>query len=120
MRKVKFAAVSIGALLLCFSVFYHPEQLSGVVQAESEQTTGKALYQKNCASCHGDDGRAKSFRGKLVHARDIASADFQSNNSDEDIVEAIRTGPKKMPSFAKKLSADQISAVVQYVRTLKK
>jgi mono/diheme cytochrome c family protein len=120
MKKTKLIAVAVGILLLCLTLVYHPLRLSGTVQAASNQASGKALYQKNCASCHGDDGRAKTFRGKLTHAQNIASSDWQANNSDEDIAEAIRTGPKKMPSFSKKLSAADINALTQYVRTLKK
>jgi cbb3-type cytochrome c oxidase subunit III len=121
MKKTKLIAIVVGILVLSFSILYHPIPSSeGFVEAASDQASGKDIYQKNCASCHGSDGQAKTFRGKLTHAQNLASADWQAGNTDEDIAEAIRTGPKKMPSFAKKLSAADVTAVTRYVRTLKR
>jgi len=119
MKKTKLIVIASGIFVLCLSIFYHPMQMSAAPVA-IEQTSGKELFEKNCAKCHGSDGEAKTFRGKFTHARNLTTADFQSNTSDEQIADAIRTGPKAMPSFEKKLSADEINALVQYVRTFKK
>lgn len=120
MKKTKLIMIASSIFVLCLSIFYHPIQLSGVVHAAPEQVSGKELFEKNCAKCHGSDGEAKTFRGKFTHARNLTTADFQANTSDQEIADAIRTGPKAMPSFEKKLTADEINALVQYVRTFKK
>jgi Cytochrome c, mono- and diheme variants len=120
MKKLKLIALAGGALLLGLLCAYHPIPLAKTVEAASDQASGRVLYQRNCASCHGADGRAQTARGRLTHSRNISAQDWQEGNSDEDIAEAIRTGPKKMPAFAGKLSAGQINAVVRYVRSLKK
>jgi mono/diheme cytochrome c family protein len=120
MKKTKLTMIASGFFVLCLSMFYHTTQLSAAAVPSTPQASGKELFEKNCAKCHGDDGQAKTFRGKLTHARNLTTADFQSNTSDEQIADAIRTGPKAMPSFEKKLSSDEINALVQYVRTLKK
>ncbi|MFN2515444.1 MAG: cytochrome c [Pyrinomonadaceae bacterium] len=36
------------------------------------------LYAKNCASCHGKDDRAKTFKGKLKHVRDLTDPTWQA------------------------------------------
>ena len=80
---------------------------------------GQALYAKNCAKCHGDDGRARGLRGWLVGARDLTDAKWQVDRTDEQIANAIRLGPKAMPAFEEKLAAAEIAALVGHVRHLK-
>ena len=77
-------------------------------------------YTKSCASCHGKDGRAKTFKGKLKHTRDLTDPEWQAKASDERIFYSITNGKGKMPSFGKKLSEPEINALVTYVRGLKK
>jgi len=78
------------------------------------------LYAKQCASCHGRDGRAKTIKGKLKHARDLTDGDWQERVSDERIFNSITNGKEKMPAYGKKLSQEQIEALVTYVRAFKK
>ncbi len=78
------------------------------------------LYAKQCASCHGKDGRAKTIKGKLKHARNLADAEWQERVSDERIFNSINNGKEKMPAYGKKLSQEQIEALVTYVRAFKR
>jgi len=79
-----------------------------------------AIYNSQCAKCHGRDGRAKSLHAKHVHARDLTAAEWQNDVSDERIFNSISNGKGKMPSFKKSLSEDQINSLVTYVRRLRK
>jgi cytochrome c6 len=105
-----------------FGVVFAGRALSGEpVDPGNASARGAAeLYAKNCASCHGRDGRAKTFKGKLKHARDLAGSEWQGRVSDERIFNSIMNGKGKMPAFAKKLSEEEIDALVAYVRGLKK
>ena len=78
------------------------------------------LYAKQCASCHGKDGRSKTIKGKSKHARNLADAEWQERVSDERIFNSIMNGKEKMPAYGKKLSQEQIEALATYVRALKK
>jgi mono/diheme cytochrome c family protein len=78
-----------------------------------------ALFDKNCAKCHGKDGRAKTVRGKMVGARNLADAEWQTKATDEQIIAAIKKGPGAMPSFEKKLTRGEIDSLAAYVRSLK-
>jgi mono/diheme cytochrome c family protein len=78
------------------------------------------LYSKNCASCHGRDGRSKTLKGKLNHARNLSDPEWQNRVSDERIFNSIMNGKGKMPPYAKKLSEQEIDSLVPYVRGLKK
>lgn len=79
-----------------------------------------ALFIQNCASCHGKDGRAKTFKAKFNHARDLTNRDWQAAMSDEHIYNSILKGNGKMPAFVRKLSRSEIAALVTYVRMLGK
>lgn len=78
------------------------------------------LYTKQCASCHGKDGRSKTIKGKRKHARDLTDRDWQDKVSDERIFNSINNGKGKMPAYGKKLSQEQIESLATYVRALKK
>ena len=78
-----------------------------------------ALFNSQCAQCHGRDGRAKTKRGRQTHTRDITSAEWQNDVSDERIFNSISRGKGKMPAF-NKLSDGEIDSLVSYVRRLRK
>jgi mono/diheme cytochrome c family protein len=71
--------------------------------------TGRQLFLKNCAHCHGAD--AHGDEGPDLHNLDW---------TDEQIATRIRNGKKgQMTAFAGKLSSEDIKEVVAYLRTLK-
>jgi mono/diheme cytochrome c family protein len=78
-------------------------------------------YARNCATCHGKDGRARTFKSKHhVHARDLTDARWQEEATDERIFNSIENGRGKMPAFKRKLTNEQIESLVAYVRSLKR
>ncbi len=77
-------------------------------------------FQTNCSVCHGDDGRGQTEQGKKKGARDLTNARWQDKVDDARMIRSITKGHDKMPSFEKKLSADEIKALVAEVRTLAK
>src|SRR3954468_5372510 len=79
-----------------------------------------ATFNSKCAKCHGHDGTSKTFWGKRTHARDLSSAEWQNDVSDERIFNSISNGKGKMPSYKKSLSESQIDELVNHVRRLRK
>jgi len=80
----------------------------------------KTTFDAKCATCHGKDGRGKTFKGKLSHARDLTSGEWQNDVSDERLFNSISNGRNKMPAFKKKLSEAQIDELVAYVRRFRR
>jgi mono/diheme cytochrome c family protein len=81
----------------------------------------KTLYNLHCKSCHGAKGlgdgpKAKSMKGDLG---DFSSADFHTQ-TDGELFYKTKVGRADMPSFAKKLSDEEIWLTVHYMRSLKK
>jgi mono/diheme cytochrome c family protein len=83
------------------------------------QSHGEPVFKKNCVMCHGADGTGKTKMGLKLGAADLTSNDVQAL-SDEARAQTVRNGKDKMPPFEKTLTADEITSVIQYVRTLRK
>ena len=82
-----------------------------------DKVDAPGLFTENCATCHGRNGRARTFHGRLLGAQNFTDARWQMATSDDEIIRAIKTGPKLMPAFQKKLSAAEIEALAAHVRT---
>ena len=121
MRNRSVAAACALAVISGLLVVCAPGSTSSATTAQSErQRTSAALYAKHCASCHGKDGRSKTFKAKFNHARNLTEPGWQEAVSDERIFNSISNGRGgKMPSFAKKLSVAEIDGLVLFVRGLK-
>ncbi|HEX7193203.1 MAG TPA: cytochrome c [Thermoanaerobaculia bacterium] len=98
------------ALALCFVV---------ILATPLFAADGAALYKVNCNTCHGPTGAGDTPAGKMMKAKPLGGADVQKL-SDAELTTTITNGKNKMPSFGKKLSADEIKALVAFVRTFKK
>jgi cbb3-type cytochrome c oxidase subunit III len=79
-----------------------------------------ALFAKNCATCHGKDGQAKTFKAKFNHARNLTDPEWQTSVTDERLFNSITNGRGHMPAWGKKLSEAEINSLVAYVRQFKK
>ena|ERR1700759_3773350 len=85
----------------------------------------KAIYEKDCAKCHGPDGKGDTKMGKKAGVKDYTDAKVQEGMKDDQMAKAIKEGVKdgdttKMKAFGDALSDDEIKALVAYVRTFKK
>ena len=82
---------------------------------------GKALYNKNCASCHGKTGLGDGpkARGLETFAGDFSSADYQKQ-SDGEFFYKTKFGRDEMPKYEGKIDDDGIWQLVAYMRTFKK
>jgi mono/diheme cytochrome c family protein len=83
------------------------------------QSNGQALYAQHCARCHGADGKSKTALGRTFKSPDLTSSRVQSR-SNTRFTSTIKNGRGNMPNFKKKLSAQDIAALVAYIRSFKK
>lgn len=70
---------------------------------------GEALYNDECASCHGDDGG-----GGLGPSLQNLEESFPDQS---EVVAIVTDGSGSMPSFGDDLSAEEIDAIVAYIYT---
>ena len=83
-------------------------------------------WTKNCAACHGKDGKGETKAGKKAEVKDLTDAKYQASFTDEQMFKQIKEGMKdkngvvKMKAFGATLSDEEIKALVAHVRGLKK
>ena len=82
------------------------------------------LYYAFCADCHGTDGRGSWRAGLfLVRPGDLTDASRRATLSDQYVFDLIKHGGSPigrpgMPAFGSRLSDDDITLLVRYLRTL--
>lgn len=85
----------------------------------AQSIDGRALYLKNCRSCHGTTGRPSKQALRETPKIPTIDQEFLSGRSDDSLTVVVTRGTgKDMKSFKEKLTAQEIDAVVKYVRTL--
>ena len=89
---------------------------SGSSRADSASET---LFKSKCAPCHGPDGKAQTPMGKSLKIRDFGAPEVQSQ-SDAQLADIVTKGKDKMPAFDGKVTKEQITGLVAYVRELGK
>jgi mono/diheme cytochrome c family protein len=82
-----------------------------------DKVDARGLFVENCATCHGRNGRAKTFHGRVLGAQNFTDPAWRAEVSNTEVVHAIRTGPGAMPAFEHKLSDAEINALATYVQT---
>ena len=103
-------------ILVCLSLFARAEPRPDCARPAAQ------LYRRYCVSCHGNDGKSKTSKGKYNHARDLTDPEWQADVSDERIFNSIMNGRNmrgNMPPFGQKLKEDEINSLVTFVRGLK-
>ena len=96
--------------------------LPAIAAAFNAPRPASQLYRRYCVSCHGNDGKGKTSKGKFSHARDLTDAEWQTDVSDERIFNSIMNGRNvrgNMPAFSNKLNEKEAESLVSFVRSLK-
>jgi len=96
--------------------------VSAPVVTAAQQSPGKALYDRDCAFCHGADGRADTPVGRILKPRPRRFADpvEMARLTDDLIYRAIKEGKPgtAMASWGKVLSEAQIGDLMDYIHQL--
>ena len=86
-------------------------------------TLGKELYAQNCMICHKESGKGGrlTLGGKSLNVEDLTEAKFVKA-TDEKLIGYVTNGieDEGMPAFKAKLTAAEIKAIIDHVRTLQK
>ena len=105
MQKLRIS----GILIILFIVSCAPQPTKEV---PAEYQLGQKHFHKICSNCHGSDAM-----GKQTKAPKLIDTDYiQENFSDDDIFQTVIDGTDKMPSQRNKLSDEEITEIIKYLR----
>ena len=116
----------VGVITLGFSLTVNAGQAKPAAPTQASLDNGAALFKRQCVMCHGaaglgDGPAAKNLKGKLPSLADKA---FMSKLTDAQVHQAISEGKKtdvgNMPALGKRLMPEEITDIVNFVRTLVK
>jgi mono/diheme cytochrome c family protein len=78
--------------------------LSSIEALDGDAAAGEALYEANCASCHGTDGTGGSGPNLVEEAPPKS-----------EVIELVYYGEDAMPAFSDSLEDQEIADVTAYV-----
>jgi mono/diheme cytochrome c family protein len=84
------------------------------------QATAKRLYLRDCAMCHGENGKGQTdlARDMQLQLSDLTDSKTLSDKQDEELFKLIRNGKDKMPPEAEERAKDdEVRSLIQYVRS---
>jgi cytochrome c1 len=111
MRMKKLLALAIAVLVM-----------AGVTAKAAE---AKAIYDKDCAKCHGTDGKGETKMGKKLGAKDYTNPKVQEAMKDAEAIKAIKEGLKDkegkvLMKPTEGVTDDEAKALVAYMKKFKK
>jgi len=84
----------------------------------------KGIYDKQCAKCHGADGKGQTKMGKQSGARDYTDPKVQADITDEKATKAMKEGVKvkgkEVMKPAENISDEEIKGLVAHIRAFAK
>jgi cytochrome c oxidase cbb3-type subunit 3 len=78
-----------------------------------QATAGEALFQQNCAFCHGRDAMGGESGPDLTRSK-LVSSDTDGSKIAQVIKEGRTAGDKRMPAF--QLSSSEVDALIAFIR----
>lgn len=106
-------------VLLVFTINFVIFSVSWASDSNAKIDAAK-LYVENCAICHGDNGNAqtRAQNGLRPPPRDFTTVEAALELTRERMIDSVTNGRKGTAMMAHKdrLSAEQIAAVVDYIR----
>ncbi len=82
--------------------------------------TGRDIFFKHCKACHGDKGDGQTFAANVLNPppKNFTSEKSKKELTEVRMIQSVTDGRKgtAMMPWKSRLTADEIQAVVQYIR----
>jgi mono/diheme cytochrome c family protein len=120
-RFLKGVFAFSAVVLLLVGLFIPADITNAALQRRpSARLKVNELFNRNCARCHGADGRGDTPQGHLFKAPDFTEVEWWKKNSSITSTRTLRSvvtrGKAAMPAFGKKLTKSEINLLVDRVR----
>ena len=124
-KSLLFLVPLITCLILCTAAMAAVDVMGGDPEKSpyfifgSGSVQGSFVPQETCAYCHGNGGKGTSF-GKQAGVPDFTDPKFQQSKTDAQLLETIKAGKDKMPSYRGKQTDEMLARLLQIVRNFGK
>jgi cytochrome c553 len=82
---------------------------------------GADVYAKNCAKCHGEDGKGKTKMGEKLGCKDYSAEAVKPDEAFKSVKEGLKKdGKTLMKAYSESLSDEEIKASIEHMKTFKK
>lgn len=78
----------------------------------------RALFNTQCASCHGEQGHGDGPMAAMFRPADLASQPVQAK-SDAELTRVIAAGRNRMPAFGDRLPPDAYPLLIRLIRSFR-
>jgi len=99
---------------------------AGASAARAEEAKGAELFAKNCAMCHGKQGKGDSKMGESLKIKNLTDPAVKAKLDKAAVTKAIKEGVKNeaapgkdMKPLGSKFDDAQIAALAEFVTSLK-
>jgi mono/diheme cytochrome c family protein len=119
-------AVMGSAVLLLAALLWQAEIAKAALQRKNSPRAKRVdeLFNRNCARCHGADGRGDTPLGHVYKAPDFTDVEWWQKNANISNTRTLKSivtrGKAGMPAFGKKLTRSEINLLVGHVRRFRK
>lgn len=101
--------LALGACSNCTPGVEDTSNIVPAVPSNPALLAGRQIFEKNCMSCHGEDGTA-GIGG---------AANFKTLRADSlTMMQTVSQGRHNMPAFGEMLSGEEVQEVITYVKSL--
>jgi mono/diheme cytochrome c family protein len=82
-----------------------------------EFARARTNFAKNCEGCHGPSGEGGTvtIEGKRLRVPSLKAA-HAVKHTDDELMKIVTNGEEEMPAFGDKISAEEITELVRFVR----
>jgi cytochrome c553 len=116
-RSMVFVAGLVGLVTLSPAAF----AADAAAPTEGGAVDVAAVWKKNCASCHGEDGKGDTKAGRIKKVQDFTNAEVRAKFDRDRMLKSVKgginddAGKERMKAYAEKLSEAEITALVDHV-----
>ncbi len=118
MRKRSLLALVVSALASGLAAACDNAPLPEGARAERDETAGRRIYMRKCASCHAADGDGRTIVAGHFPFANLVDGQWRSGGDAAAIELQIRQGRDPMPKFEGKLTDEEIRQATAFVLAL--
>ena len=110
----RFELKIFGFSLVLGCLLSSPIALSAQTSTAEGTLTENPVFQQNCAKCHGKTAEGRHFAGPSLVSEKTSAV------SADDLRNIIANGKHRMPTFAGKLTSEEINTLIEQIKSSNK